>query len=779
MSELAHHMETVAKLLLGEPNRSLSSKEELRYGSNGSLAIDLQKGAFYDHENEEGGGVLDLIRRQKGLDNGEAAAWLREQGILDDKGPAREERRHIEATYDYVDEIGEPLFQVVRYGFKDARGNTMLEDGKPKKTFRQRRMIAGEWVWDVKGVRPVPYRLPELIEAIANERPVFIAEGEKCVDRLVAAGLPATCNVGGAKKWKDELSPHFQGAKVVVLRDNDDAGRDHGQLVAEKLQGIAEFALLLDLEGLPPKRDVYDWLEAGHTVEELYHLVETKAFKPAPPPRVRPTLREAYEKERAKKSDANPVAQAGVALFDPWQRYVVPPFPLEILPPIVRDFVTSESELIGCVQGALAMSAMTAISGALDHRFALKIMRNGNWWANPRLWVLLVGDSSIKKTPPINAATEELDRVQAEAQAQHQKALKDHLAAGGKKKTFGRDPPLRFIIYDTTIEKLGSILAQQDRGTLVKRDELAGWLGSMEKYGAGKGSLADRAFWLKAYDGGPYTFDRISRDSDHIANLSVSLIGGIQPARLGEIPGLASDGLLQRFLPIMITRSTFPVDTAFHTEARPFAALIQQLLALRPQKLFLSDDAVAAMEKLRRYLHDLEQASGGLADGFQSFVGKLPGVAGSLALILAFATDPARDSDARVGADVIERVDVLIRDFILPHAFEFYQTSFAGTERLQRIASWILTSRKSRIVASDFASNVADLKGLSQWELNQRLSPLVAGGWLTANEPGPVARSWTVATRVFELFRARQEDEDRRKAAIKALIKSAKTGGLG
>jgi hypothetical protein len=79
------------------------------------------------------------------------------------------------------------------------------------------------------------------------------------------------------------------------------------------------------------------------------------------------------------------------------------------------------------------------------------------------------------------------------------------------------------------------------------------------------------------------------------------------------------------------------VDCAVTSEAERYSKLLQRLAGLEPQKLLLAEDAVTAMTEFRQYLHDLEQASPGMADGFQSFVGKLPGVAGSLALILASA----------------------------------------------------------------------------------------------------------------------------------------------
>jgi hypothetical protein len=81
---------------------------------------------------------------------------------------------------------------------------------------------------------------------------------------------------------------------------------------------------------------------------------------------------------------------------------------------------------------------------------------------------------------------------------------------------------------------------------LVKRDEFSVWIGGEEKYSSGSRSAwADRGFWLQTCDGGPYT-GRIGRGETHVSNLSVSLLGGIQPAKLIESRGLTSDGLLQR-----------------------------------------------------------------------------------------------------------------------------------------------------------------------------------------------------------------------------------------
>jgi hypothetical protein len=160
--------------------------------------------------------------------------------------------------------------------------------------------------------------------------------------------------------------------------------------------------------------------------------------------------------------------------------------------------------------------------------------------------------------------------------------------------------------------------------------------------------------------------------------------------------------------------------------------------------LTFDDAALATINELRRHLHELEQVSGGLADGFQAFVGKLPGLAGSLALILHMASDPDDGAARPIPEEIAAKVHRLVVDFILPHAFEFYRSSTGG-DQLRRLASFILTNRQMRIVSSDLTKNVADLRGLTLFEVNQRVSPLIAAGWLVPEEPklGPWNRAWT------------------------------------
>ena len=175
-------------------------------------------------------------------------------------GKGRYTQDDIDTVYPYRDEQGDTLFQVVRFKSKD---------------FLQRRPNGnGGWIWGLKGVRIVPYYLPELLEAIAGGKVVFVVEGEKDADNL-ANNIVATCNNGGAGNWKKKRhAPYLKGADAVLIPDNDQPGRDHVEKVAASLQGVAARVRVLTLPDLAPTGDVSDWIRDGGTAEQLWALVE-------------------------------------------------------------------------------------------------------------------------------------------------------------------------------------------------------------------------------------------------------------------------------------------------------------------------------------------------------------------------------------------------------------------------------------------------------------------------------------------------------------------------
>jgi len=282
------YIEIVACALLGEPNASLSKPGDLRFGNNGSVSINTVDGTWYDHEAQIGSGVLNLIERKLHLTGRAAFDWMRSigcqveaaelsgakpNGTKHANAPAKPNKKLL-ASHDYLDEAGALIFQARRIGYCKADGTLeMGENGKPQKTFSQRRPDPekpGQWIYNLAGVaKALPYRLPEVMEAIANGHSVFVVEGEAKADLLAEWKLTATCNAEGAGKWTAAHAAYLRDADVVILPDNDEAGRKHAAGVAASLQGIATRIRIVELPGLSPKGDIVDWAKVGGTREQI------------------------------------------------------------------------------------------------------------------------------------------------------------------------------------------------------------------------------------------------------------------------------------------------------------------------------------------------------------------------------------------------------------------------------------------------------------------------------------------------------------------------------
>ena len=163
-------------------------------------------------------------------------------------------RPKVVDRYAYTDEEGEVLFEVER-----------LEP----KGFRQRRPDGrGGWVYKLDGVRRVLYRLPEVIAAVADDEVVFVVEGEKDADALVALGYCATAMPGGTGGgWRDAYSDALAGADVVVVADADDPGRRHAEKVRQALEGVAKTVVVVEpAEG---HKDAAEHLGAGYGISDF------------------------------------------------------------------------------------------------------------------------------------------------------------------------------------------------------------------------------------------------------------------------------------------------------------------------------------------------------------------------------------------------------------------------------------------------------------------------------------------------------------------------------
>jgi hypothetical protein len=142
----------------------------------------------------------------------------------------------------------QPLDVIEEYEYRDERGGLLyVVERREGKQFRQRRPDAnGGWIWNLNGTRRVPYRLPEIIAAVEAGVTVCVVEGEKDVHALERDGRVATCNPGGAGKWRDEFSEVFRGARVVIIADRDEPGRAHAAKVAKALSSVARSVTIVE-----------------------------------------------------------------------------------------------------------------------------------------------------------------------------------------------------------------------------------------------------------------------------------------------------------------------------------------------------------------------------------------------------------------------------------------------------------------------------------------------------------------------------------------------------
>jgi hypothetical protein len=158
--DFASLMPAVAAALLGEENSNLSNPpKDVRYGTHGSMSVDLTAGTFFDHENNIGGGVIDLVQHKLNCDHGGAVSWLRSQGLLNGSAPAtptrpnrkaersaprddaNETRKIVVAEFPYEQADGGVAYVVERIQHHDGNDFVLGKDGKAAKSFRQRRPI--------------------------------------------------------------------------------------------------------------------------------------------------------------------------------------------------------------------------------------------------------------------------------------------------------------------------------------------------------------------------------------------------------------------------------------------------------------------------------------------------------------------------------------------------------------------------------------------------------------------------------------------------------------
>lgn len=527
------------------------------------------------------------------------------------------------ARWPYVDQYGKTVGAVLRWNLADGKKILPIS-------------LHGDR-WKLKAMSPLrPLKnLPDLVGA----RRVLVGEGEPAVDAATSLGFTATTSAGGAKApHKTDWSP-LAGKEVVILPDNDAPGRayaDEVQLLLNRLDPRPKIKIL-DLPTLPEGGDLVDFKASFQGTPEA--------------------MRSYLENEIGQLPFESPLEDW--LLDDSLEPFE--PFPFEVLPSPVREFIRDAARAIGCDPSFIALPLLTVLATAIGDSRRLEVKKG--WLVPALLWTAIVGESGSSKTPAFRAAMKALKKRQQLAMEKYDAEMKTYRnemqqyekAFSLWKKSKGEvDPPYepiapkcdRCIVSDVTIEALAPILLDNPRGLMLACDELAGWFGSFDRYTSGKSS-GDSSKWLSMFGAESFTVDRKTGfpKTIYVRQAFVCVTGGIQPSILHRALGAEhrESGLAARILLACPPRKSKRWSEAEIAPAaeRMIAELIDRLFSLEmgfdddgrpmPQVLTLSNEAKRIwVEFYNRHATEQNDLTGELSAAWS----KLEEYAPRLALII-------------------------------------------------------------------------------------------------------------------------------------------------
>lgn len=408
----------------------------------------------------------------------------------------------------------------------------------------------------------------------------------------------------------------------------------------------------------------------------------------------------------------------------------------DMLSPSLRPWLWDIAERLQVPLEYPAVSAICSLGSVIGRKVVICPKRFDDWSETANLWGVIVGPPSVLKTPAMRAALLPIHRLEDAAAAKHKAACD----ATGADESDGADrvpPQRRYITRDATIEALGILFQANPNGLLLARDELMGWLRTMER----DGHEGDRAFYLEAWTGnGRHSTDRVTRKlTAH--SMCLSLLGGIQPGPLAKFireattESSGNDGLMQRLQlavwphpPSEYRLVDRPPDK--ESEARAIA-VFQRVDDLEPQKIgaihdeqsgwFLrfgsdaQDDYLQSLEALERRLR-----AEGEHPAVIAHLGKYRGLVPKLALVFHVAECAANGSGGPVTRDAL-RLALRWASYLEAHARRIYgqviepghQESHALADRIRSgslcdpVTAREVTRKRWRDLSSTHAVQVA------------------------------------------------------------------------
>lgn len=254
--------------------------------------------------------------------------------------------------------------------------------------------------------------------------------------------------------------------------------------------------------------------------------------------------------------------------------------PQELVPAGIRDYIVSTASHLSVPVEAVAVSAVSAISGVLGRTYAMVPHGAGDTWrVIPNLWSLVIAPPGFKKSAILKSVLIPVQSVEDYLHNEYERRkeiteraitiIDDEIQDIKKQKPINIDKlkELRrrretyqigkshLLLTHSTPARLAQLLSKNPRGLIVKADEAADTLSLLLK----SGHEVEMSLYLGAWNGDEsFTFEKMSGQDVRIKHACLAFLGAIQPGALEEllsIPAFTNRGLLQR-LQLMVKCET-------------------------------------------------------------------------------------------------------------------------------------------------------------------------------------------------------------------------------
>lgn len=267
-------------------------------------------------------------------------------------------------------------------------------------------------------------------------------------------------------------------------------------------------------------------------------------------------------------------------------------FPTEIFPPQIQALIKDAEETVGYNPNYLSAGILSVCASALGNSVSLF---NGSYSSQPILWLAIIGRQGIGKTHPLNFAKKPMEKKDKDSYIE----FKDLLKAYESQEKKDKKPVLKkTLLTDFTPEKLAETLQHNDKGVLIFKDELMGWINSFDQYNKG----GDQQKYLEFFNGGTLTVDRVSKDPIRVEKTNVNILGGLQPKKLKALAsnGRNDDGFLSRILfvyPKNLKPSKFTGRAIAEKHVENYKRLILNLYDAPPSKIKTKKNQIIIYQK--------------------------------------------------------------------------------------------------------------------------------------------------------------------------------------